>query len=263
MIKTFLHNIILKLTKIFYGSRIVSKPYINDNTRLFYEISQHLNFLFQGKIKYENNLQQKIKGFINRGDVVFDIGGNIGQYALMFSELVGNKGKVFSFEPDYKNFSFLQFNTNINKKKNLFCLNNGIGAEEGILEFYRDSETGGRMGSFKREFVKKRYKGFKEQVEIIKCDSLINKYGIPNFVKIDVEGFEYEVLKGLKSVLKETIFFIEVREETKEKVFQYFKHKNYTCYWIDFENKLIKKNQEIPGFANLIFFPPNKTIEFN
>lgn len=258
--KSFFYCLFSKISKLLLSERIIGKPFLNENTKLYYEISQHLTFLFQKKIRYEDYLQKKINSLINKGDIIFDIGGNIGQYALLFSELVGNEGKVYSFEPDYKNFSFLQFNKNINKKENLICLNYGLGAKEGILEFYRDTETGGRMGSFKKEFVKNRYRGLSEQVEINKFDKLIYQYGIPDFVKIDVEGFEYEVLSGLSKILKETIFFIEVRKETKTKVFEYFNKDYFNCYSIDSNNKLINDAKEILDFANLIFIPKSKVV---
>jgi FkbM family methyltransferase len=249
----FIYNLTSKLIKILTNGDIVGKDIYGLNKKLYYERSQHLTFLFKSKIKYEEIIQKKIRKYLNEGDLVFDIGGNIGQYAIPFSEIIGNKGKVVSFEPDYRNYSFLQFNTNINKCKNVICQNYGIGGGDSKMEFYRDSETGGRRGSYKKKYVGANFKGLSDIVYIKKFDTIISEFGIPNFVKIDVEGFEDEIIGGLSTDLKNCIFLIEVREETKSKVFKFFNQKKYECIWIDNIDKIIKNTEEIPGFANLIF----------
>ncbi len=124
------------------------------------------------------------------------------------------------------------------------------------MDFYRDTETGGRLGSFKKKFVKENYKGFKENVVLKNFDTIIKSYGKPDFVKIDVEGFEEEIIEGLTIELQNCKFLIEVREDTKNIIFEYFDKKGYECLWIDYSPKLIKKANEIPGFANLIFKKP-------
>lgn len=248
-----LHNLASRFVKTLFKGDIVGKRINGLNEKLFYERSQHLFFLFKPTIKYEENIQNKVKKHIQNGSLIFDIGANIGQYSLMFSNLVGQSGKIFSFEPDYKNFSFLQFNVNINKCHNVTCLPFGIGKEDSELEFYRDTETGGRMGSFKKEFVGENYKGFKENVTLKSFDSIIKTYGKPDFVKVDVEGFEEEVIKGLTIELENCKFLIEVRDETKDIVFEYFNRNGYECFCIDNVMELINKADEIHGLSNLLF----------
>jgi hypothetical protein len=72
-------------------------------------------------------------------------------------------------------------------------------------------------------------------------------------VKIDVEGFEKDVISGLTLSLKNCVFLIEIREETKNDVFFFFQEKGYRCIWVDMDDKEINNVEEIPGFANLIF----------
>lgn len=232
---------------------IVGKKMKGINKRLFFEPTQHLSFFLQREIEYEANVQQGIKQYIKNGDTIFDIGGNIGQYAMLFSELAGDNGNVYSFEPDFKNFSFLQFNSNINKCSNLHCYNLGVGESDTEMEFFRDTETGGRMGSFIKSFVGLHYKGHKDIVRLKRFDTLIEEFGKPNFIKIDVEGFELDVLKGLSSILSDSKFLVEVRKETKHGVYQYFSDKGFKCLWIDNGPCEINKSKEIPDFANLVF----------
>lgn len=251
--KEFLYNMISKSVKTLSKSDIIGKQLYGSNKKLYYERSQHLTFLLQKQIKYEEVIQNKIKKLIKQGDTVFDIGANIGQFALPFSEMVGESGRVISFEPDFKNFSFLQFNINMNRCRNVKCENYGIGGDDTELEFYRDTETGGRRGSYRKEYVGPNFKGFSDKVQLKKFDSIISEFGEPNFVKIDVEGFETEVIRGLTTDLKNCIFLIEVRGETKGEVFNFFSVKEYQCIWIDYTDKIIQKINEIPDFANLIF----------
>ena len=83
---------------------------------------------------------------------------------------------------------------------------------------------------------------------------MIEKYGEPNFVKVDVEGFEANVVNGLTKNLTNTIFLIEVRDETKEKVFNYFQERGYYCSYIDNKEDIpITYFKQIPAFANLLF----------
>jgi|GEM_PF-5339957 len=60
-------------------------------------------------------MRQVIMPLIPAGELVFDIGANIGQYTVIF----GESGQVIAVEPDYKNFAFLQFNVLINRCSNV------------------------------------------------------------------------------------------------------------------------------------------------
>lgn len=90
-----------------YKQKITGKPlkYFPE-TILYYEISQHLTFFNQRNIDYEPGICSVLKNYIKEGDIIFDIGCNIGQDMTLFSNWVPN-GKVYSFEPDYKNYSYL------------------------------------------------------------------------------------------------------------------------------------------------------------
>jgi FkbM family methyltransferase len=247
-------HLLKDILKIFIGNKIIFKSYKNYPVKIYYEKAQHLMFLLKRTIVYEPIIQEKSKNYIHESDIVFDIGANIGQYALIFSKLVGDDGKVISIEPDYKNYSFLQFNININNLKNVVCLKSGISDTTGFIKFYRDTQTGGRMGSFDQRYVMKNFRGFTDEVATRTFDSMIDEYGEPNFVKIDVEGFEVQVMEGLTYALNKTVFIVEVRKETKESIFNYFSTRNYKCYIID--NKvdvLVSTCKQIPEFANLLF----------
>lgn len=137
--------------------------------------------------------------FVKEGDLCFDIGANYGNRTEVFLKL---KARVVALEPQSKCYLFL-------KKKyasNIDILQKGAGAKNEFLDFYIN-EKNSPVSTFSKEWIKEfkdtRFAGGEwnkiERIEVVTLDYLINQYGRPKFIKIDVEGFELEVLKGLNT----------------------------------------------------------------
>lgn len=251
--KDFIYKYTSIAAKLLLRDTIISKPISGFNKQLYYQKLQHLTFFLSKKIVYEINVWNNIVPYISKGDLIYDIGANIGQYTLRFSELVGTEGKIICFEPDYKNYSFLLFNVNINCCTNIECKKIGLGSATENSEFFRDTLTGGRASSFIKEQSLNNYPS-KEIVSIETFDTMVKSFGLPDFVKIDVEGFEVEVLKGINNILKGTKFLVEVRKDTKNKVFEFFNKQSFTCFLVDNEKPIVlTNNKDIPDFSNLLF----------
>jgi len=258
--KFFLHDIVSRLLRFIFRDRIINKKIEGINMRLYYEKSQHLIFLRNKTIRYDKKIQKKILEILNEGDMIFDLGANIGQYALFFSNAVGDSGNVVSVEPEINNYAFLQFNSNINRCSNIFCLNIGIGKEKGERMLYSDSLTGGRKSSFFVEETGGNYRGKRRLVPVLTYDDLVREFGSPQFVKIDVEGAEVVILEGIIDIPEDTSFLIEVRGSSKEFVFNYFSEKGFDCYCAEMENFNLLENidQINGGVINLLFIPKGK-----
>ncbi len=140
--------------------------------------------------------------FLAPGDVVYDVGANIGIYSILLAKSVGEHGKVVAFEPEKQSHLHLLENLSLNSVKGVQCIQKALGAEpgEGHL-FVRDGVTCPRLsappsGSMGGQVTR-------ESVEIANGDRLVAEENlpVPRAVKIDVEGHEFAVLQGLRRTL--------------------------------------------------------------
>ncbi|MGA3324955.1 MAG: FkbM family methyltransferase [Terriglobia bacterium] len=140
--------------------------------------------------------------FLKAGDVVFDIGANIGLYSVLLAKVVGERGKVIAFEPEKQSYLHLLDNLNLNGLTGVRCVQKALGEEpgEGKL-FVRDGVTCPRLMSPPQSGGTGQVTC--ETVEVEKGDSLVaeEKLPLPRAVKIDVEGHEWAVIQGLRHTL--------------------------------------------------------------
>lgn len=125
---------------------------------------------------------------LNEGDIVVDIGANIGVFSIYAARKVG---KVLSFEPCLENFEDLKENIELNNAKNIFLYNKGIYSKKGKLKLYLTEEMTGHSINKQDSFS-----GEIEDIEVITLSDIFKDYDIEkiDFLKIDCEGSEYEVL---------------------------------------------------------------------
>jgi FkbM family methyltransferase len=136
--------------------------------------------------------------FLNKEDLFIDIGANIGAYTILAAGHVG--ATVIAIEPIPATFLSLQKNVQTN---NLECkvtaLEAGAGAKEGFLRFTSNLDTVNHVASqYKEEIIPNTI-----QVRIVTIDSVLEHKKKPTMIKIDVEGFETDVLNGMQNTLKD------------------------------------------------------------
>jgi FkbM family methyltransferase len=178
--------------------------------------------------------EEFVYDFLKPGDVLIDVGANIGCVAAAGSLAVGEKGHVYSIEPHPQTFRYLQKTIAINHCTNVTSLNMAMGAEAGIVNFTdeprRDDINCVAMNA---------ESGIK--VPCSTLASLVSEHSISRIavLKIDVEGFEMQVLQGAQSMLHQVdSIYIEVLEHTLQKfgncgaeVFRLLQLHGFRCFY--------------------------------
>jgi len=147
---------------------------------------------------YDSLMTDVIKHHVREGTRCVDIGANIGYFTLILSKKVKETGVILAYEPEKRNYNLLTRNLELNQVTNVFPTLGAVGAkpEHRILHTSKSY-----FGSHSlREGVSKG----KKDVELVKVDTLDNQVGtkVIDFIKVDVQGAEYEVLQGMQAILK-------------------------------------------------------------
>lgn len=131
------------------------------------------------------------KAKLRPGDVVLDLGAYCGATAYFFSRLVGEEGRVISFEPDPHNFLALQRNIATHGLRNVLPINKGLWSAAASLVFQAEGNLGSSVAT-----VTKRRTAL-QTVSVISLDDAIEEAGLTrlDFVKMDIEGAEATVLE--------------------------------------------------------------------
>ncbi|HRP01542.1 MAG TPA: FkbM family methyltransferase [Candidatus Kapabacteria bacterium] len=138
---------------------------------------------------------------IKTDDVVLDAGANIGLFTVLAGKKLNNTGMVIAVEPDDNNFEMLQANIELNNLKNISPYKKGLWSKNTNLEFL----IGNRPGEHSL-IDNEQSSGKKVVIECVSLDSLLDTFAIPNFdfIKMDIEGAEIEVVLNSIKVLENT-----------------------------------------------------------
>lgn len=129
--------------------------------------------------------------FLRPADSFVDVGANVGSYSILASN--ERRAETISIEPIPQTFKILQQNIQLNEVSSLVrCMNIGMGAEKGVLKFTRSLDT--------VNHVAKEHETDTVDVSVERFDDIISLNG-PTLIKMDVEGFETQVLKGMEMAL--------------------------------------------------------------
>jgi FkbM family methyltransferase len=134
---------------------------------------------------------------LRQGDVVIDAGAYEGTFTVYAAKAVGDTGRVIAFEPDTENFRKLRENVEFNHLNNVTMINKALWCKDKRL-FFNDKHTAGASFFFNAS-------NYKKEVDVVSVDREMTRLGVKkvDFIKIDVEGSETQVIRGCENVLKE------------------------------------------------------------
>jgi FkbM family methyltransferase len=212
--------------------------------RLTDHVAQRL--LLSGR--FEPEVAAAIVGVVRSGMIVADIGANIGVHTLQLARIVGPDGKVLAFEPNPVARQELETNLRLNGIKHVQVLELALCDHDGIAPFQFPEEGEEAMGGLiaTSRFTVARV----DKVETARLDEVISRLALHHldFIKIDVEGAELNVLKGAGELLmgtnRPTILYESVLVNTNpygytpNDMAQFLKENEYSVHQIDDENFL-------------------------
>lgn len=151
---------------------------------------------------YEPGQTQIVKNNVKKGDIVIDVGANIGYYTLLFAQLVGPQGRVYAFEPDPSNFDLLKKSIDLNGYQNVTLIQKAVSNKSGKIKLYLGDENRAINRIYDAGMNDARQS---VEVDIVNLDNYFQDYtGKIDFIKIDVEGSESGVLEGMPLILQKS-----------------------------------------------------------
>ena len=194
------------------------------------DLRNQLSLIFEAP---ESHLQEIVKKYINPGDIVFDIGANIGYVSIAISRIVGEYGQVYSFEAIPSTAERCQKNLSLNNCNNVTLINKALSDQCMTAEF-RIPDSGDTHAMASMVWHKNASDVIIVEVDAIAID-LDKRFKdlTPSFLKIDVEGAEGKVILGMQKLIAKNnpIIFIECSEAGREIVWDILKNKNrYDCF---------------------------------
>lgn len=192
---------------------------------------------------YEKEVVDIFYEYAKKSKIIYDIGANIGYYSLIASKALKHKGKVYAIEPLPSNIIYLKKNIEINKDSNIEILELAVSNRRGIFSFSNSNNNVANTLNLESPV-------FKEnnciQVKTITLDELVfseNKE-VPDLIKLDIEGSEFDALIGSEKILKNyhPVIFISTHNchvpGIHKKCVDYLENIGYAVEYLNFrENK--------------------------
>lgn len=214
---------------------------------------------------HESDEVEFYKQNIKRDDVCVDVGGNIGYYSLLFSKLSGSGGRVYVFEPIKRNSLAIELSAEINGLKNITIFKGVASNFTGEAHIAIPEQDGAYAHLINTEDAQS---ADSLPVASITLDSFVINNGVTkvDIMKIDVEGAEFMVLQGAKSIfgnalLRPRIVMVELVSEflaqndsSIQDVLTYMSEFGYQPYFATAGGKLMAyKHEDFDKVFNIFF----------
>lgn len=213
---------------------------LRDGTRLAWDPADLRTapnmLLFHGE--YEPREAAVLEAYARPGDVVLDVGANVGWYTLLFARRVGPRGRVHAFEPVPRTFQVLARNVELNAAGDRVTLVlEGLAERDGDAEFYLPAGTGSVAASRQRLFADQDNE--RVRVRLTTLDAYAAPLTRLDLLKADVEGGELPLLQGGMATLRRfrPVLFLELLRKWSRlhgyhpnDVIQLLRAEGYACH---------------------------------
>ncbi len=242
----------------FFLKLLGTENYLRWVSRLFYI------FYYTGLLRYNKtyHCHYFVNRLVKKSFTVIDIGANLGYYSRIFSKLVGNQGRVIAVEP--VNLFRTVLNQNLSRCKNVEVLPFALGAQDGL-----EVEMGIPQGFNNFRFGTTRVLSGKKAVGDItfpasmrKPDTLFSELRTIDYIKCDIEGYEFIVLKEFKNLLvkHKPILQVEIASENVAPLKEYLGAMGYLFFYIRGSRICSHKEDEGGVQGDFIIVPKEKMM---
>jgi FkbM family methyltransferase len=157
--------------------------------------------------------RDRLYSMVSPGDVVLDVGTNIGETLLNFAKITGETGFVYGFEPDQENYSNVEKNIGLNAFNNVYVFALGVSDKKEQLRLFRVDPHNLGMNRVLSEAESAKFDNY-TVIETDTLDNIVtqNKFERVDVIKLDIEGYEMHALRGAVETLRRfrPKLFIEV-----------------------------------------------------
>ena len=214
---------------------------------LSFRVGRSSTIWVSGRVEVE--VQRALRKLIRPGDTFFDVGANVGFFTILAARLVGPSGSVIAFEPHPESREALVGNVELNALANVLVDPRAISSSSGsALLDWRNPPTARLVaGSAQRS-------NRSVSVDTISIDDFLREHPslIPSMIKIDVEGHEVDVIRGMRRTLEDhtPVILCEMHRTNRDLAFE-LRAAGYTM-------RVLEKDvpvEQAPWWAHLLAFP--------
>lgn len=215
------------------------------DSSIIFRSKDHLNLFFFKD--YELKVWRRVNELVNlkSGDIILDIGANIGQAMLVLHNIFP-ENEIYSYEPQPKEFDFSLINRLLNNIPGHSINKAVISGHQSVIDLFIDNNTGGRKSSLVDSSLIE-----KVQVKAVNFGDLIRPE--VKLIKIDIEGYEAQLITPYQKILEDVILIVEVRLETLIEIVTAFID-THDIIHLETGNALTSASYNIE-FGNLLLLP--------
>lgn len=206
--RRFVRRVFLELRLRFFPPSYKSSKTIRGVTMSFdYKADEKLQRIMYLGL-YEMGVVDVMRRFLKEGDILLDAGANVGYHTVLGAGFVGKGGSVHAFEPVPEYFAKLKGLADANKERRIVLNRCALGENSGRMKMYqirtRRGERSFGTGSMFKDWLSNETIEAELDVPIMRLDAYVQEHNLTNvkLLKIDVDGFEFPLLKGAEQFLR-------------------------------------------------------------